>query len=259
MPVILLGSPLNPLSAVAARHFHERGELSLVVLPAGLPSAWSGGALHALSLVLVGLRRCLAIVLRRLGVRRGDHYLSLREFLHAHPEVPTRIIRPLQADWDALLREVEARDACVVSCIFPFKIPTRAPSAGRMVNIHPGLLPENRGPNPYFWSLALGHAESGITYHVLTERFDEGPILHKVPFPVSPSFSEHRLEAMTAAALEDSLPAFWERLEELWTQVRPQSGGRYYPEPTAEARRKHRRRSVFTACRDRCPGRVPQE
>ena len=44
------------------------------------------------------------------------------------------------------------------------------------INLHPALLPRNRGPNPFFWSIFNGDAETGITAHRLTERMDAGDI-----------------------------------------------------------------------------------
>ncbi len=45
------------------------------------------------------------------------------------------------------------------------------------VNFHPALLPKNRGPNPYFWSIYLNQNVSGLTIHYMNEFFDKGDIL----------------------------------------------------------------------------------
>ena len=45
------------------------------------------------------------------------------------------------------------------------------------VNFHPALLPKNRGPNPYFWSIYLNQNVSGLTIHYMNEFFDRGDIL----------------------------------------------------------------------------------
>jgi methionyl-tRNA formyltransferase len=49
--------------------------------------------------------------------------------------------------------------------------------APRAFGVHPSLLPRHRGPDPYFWSLARRDAETGVTAHVLTPRYDDGAIL----------------------------------------------------------------------------------
>ena len=46
-----------------------------------------------------------------------------------------------------------------------------------MVNVHPSLLPKYRGPNPYLQTILHGEKKSGVTFHLMTEKFDCGPIL----------------------------------------------------------------------------------
>lgn len=53
-----------------------------------------------------------------------------------------------------------------------FNLPTVA-----SVNVHPSLLPKYRGPNPYLQSILHGEKYSGVTLHLVTEKFDNGPIL----------------------------------------------------------------------------------
>jgi methionyl-tRNA formyltransferase len=45
------------------------------------------------------------------------------------------------------------------------------------INLHPSLLPRNRGANPFFWSIRNGDTETGVTAHVLTEELDAGAIV----------------------------------------------------------------------------------
>lgn len=45
------------------------------------------------------------------------------------------------------------------------------------VNRHTGLLPKYRGVWPVFWALLNGDKECGITFHMMTEEIDDGPIL----------------------------------------------------------------------------------
>ena len=48
---------------------------------------------------------------------------------------------------------------------------------GRMLNIHPSLLPLYPGLDTHARALAAGDAEAGCTVHIVTEGMDEGPIL----------------------------------------------------------------------------------
>lgn len=45
------------------------------------------------------------------------------------------------------------------------------------INCHPSLLPKYRGPNPYMRVIMNGEKETGITFHLMDENLDTGPIL----------------------------------------------------------------------------------
>ena len=45
------------------------------------------------------------------------------------------------------------------------------------INIHPSLLPKYRGPNPYSRAIMFGEEKTGITFHLINEKFDAGAIL----------------------------------------------------------------------------------
>lgn len=55
---------------------------------------------------------------------------------------------------------------------------------GRMLNIHPSLLPKYPGLDTHARALAAGDAEAGCTVHLVTEGVDEGPILARQAVPV---------------------------------------------------------------------------
>lgn len=66
---------------------------------------------------------------------------------------------------------------------------TLAAFEGRMLNIHPALLPRHGGPgmygiHPHEAVIAAGDAESGATVHAVTADYDEGPILKQRRVPV---------------------------------------------------------------------------
>lgn len=56
--------------------------------------------------------------------------------------------------------------------------------AGRMLNIHPSLLPKYPGLDTHARALAAGDAEAGCTVHVVTEGVDEGPVLDQAAVPI---------------------------------------------------------------------------
>ena len=45
------------------------------------------------------------------------------------------------------------------------------------INIHPSLLPRNRGCNPVQWGIINGDTEGGVSLHQITSGIDEGPII----------------------------------------------------------------------------------
>lgn len=56
--------------------------------------------------------------------------------------------------------------------------------AGRMLNIHPSLLPKYPGLDTHARAIAVGDAEAGCTVHLVTEGVDEGPVLGQARVPV---------------------------------------------------------------------------
>lgn len=52
------------------------------------------------------------------------------------------------------------------------------------INAHPALLPRYRGPNPYLQCIKHLEKESGVTFHLMDENFDTGPILHQKIIPI---------------------------------------------------------------------------
>lgn len=58
--------------------------------------------------------------------------------------------------------------------------------AGRMLNIHPSLLPKYPGLHTHARALAAGDAEAGCTVHEVTAELDAGPILGQARVPVLP-------------------------------------------------------------------------
>lgn len=64
---------------------------------------------------------------------------------------------------------------------------------GRIVNIHPSLLPAFPGADAVGQALAHGVAVSGVTVHFVDEQVDHGPIIAQVPVEVFPEDSEDSL------------------------------------------------------------------
>jgi len=67
--------------------------------------------------------------------------------------------------------------------------------AGRMLNIHPSLLPRYRGLHTHARALAAGDAEAGCTVHEVTAELDAGPVLGQARVQVMPHDTEASLAA----------------------------------------------------------------
>lgn len=67
--------------------------------------------------------------------------------------------------------------------------------AGRMINIHPALLPAFTGLNTHARALATGVKVHGCTVHWVTPTIDEGPIIIQAAVPVRPDDTETTLAA----------------------------------------------------------------
>ena len=69
------------------------------------------------------------------------------------------------------------------------------PWEGRMLNIHPSLLPKYKGLHTHARALEAGDAEAGCTVHLVTPELDDGPILGQARVPIMPGDTEATLAA----------------------------------------------------------------
>jgi phosphoribosylglycinamide formyltransferase 1 len=89
--------------------------------------------------------------------------------------------------------------------------------AGAILNIHPALLPRFGGPGMYGIRvheavLASGEPETGVTVHLVTERYDEGDILAQERVPVLPGDTP---ESLQRRVLETEHDLYWRVIRKL--------------------------------------------
>jgi formyltetrahydrofolate-dependent phosphoribosylglycinamide formyltransferase len=70
---------------------------------------------------------------------------------------------------------------------------------GRMINIHPSLLPHFPGVDTHARALAAGHGQHGCTVHWVTEGVDAGPVIDQAEVPV---LEGDTVETLAARVLE---------------------------------------------------------
>jgi phosphoribosylglycinamide formyltransferase-1 len=66
---------------------------------------------------------------------------------------------------------------------------------GRMINIHPSLLPAHKGLHTHERALAEGAAVHGCSVHLVTPELDGGPVLMQAEVPVLPGDTPESLAA----------------------------------------------------------------
>ena len=83
--------------------------------------------------------------------------------------------------------------------------------AGRMLNIHPSLLPLYPGLHTHQRALEAGDTQAGCTVHEVTPILDDGPILGQARVPVLPGDTAETLAARVLAQEHRLYPAVLRR------------------------------------------------
>jgi phosphoribosylglycinamide formyltransferase-1 len=117
---------------------------------------------------------------------------------------PSRSDRDLaMADW------LQERGVEVVACAGYMHLLTPAfleRFPGRVVNVHPSLLPAFPGAHAIADALAAGVPETGVTVHLVDEGLDTGPVLLQERVPILPQDSEETLLERVHAVEHRLLP-----------------------------------------------------
>ena len=85
---------------------------------------------------------------------------------------------------------------------------------GRILNIHPSLLPKYPGLHTHRRALEAGDAQAGCTVHEVTAELDAGPILGQGRVPVLPGDTEDTLAARVLTMEHQLYPAVLRRVAE---------------------------------------------
>ncbi len=138
---------------------------------------------------------------------------GIATYAKAHRGIP-------RAEFDALIdAELRAHDVEAVALAGYMRILSEgfvAGWAGRMINIHPSLLPLYKGLHTHERAIAAGDATAGCSVHLVTAGLDEGPVLAQAEVPILPGdtpdtlaarvlVEEHRLYPRALAALVRTL------------------------------------------------------
>ena len=78
--------------------------------------------------------------------------------------------------------------------------------SGRILNIHPSLLPKYRGLDTHARAIEAGDRVSGCSVHIVTEELDAGEVLGQAEVPVEPGDTPASLEQRVLAAEHQLYP-----------------------------------------------------
>lgn len=105
-----------------------------------------------------------------------------------------------EAALDAALRDANAEIIALAGYMRLLSDDFVARWAGRIINIHPSLLPNYKGLDTHARAIAAGDAMAGCSVHVVTEELDGGEVLGKAEVPILPDDTAETLAARVLAA-----------------------------------------------------------
>lgn len=92
------------------------------------------------------------------------------------------------------------RPDVVCAACFPRRVPNAIldlPPLG-CLNVHPSLLPLNRGPAPLFWTFRAGARTTGVTVHIMSGQIDAGDIIEQARIAVPDGVTGEEMERRCA-------------------------------------------------------------
>lgn len=134
--------------------------------------------------------------------------------------IPTAVVdhRPFKDDREAFqaaltatLEQAQPDILCLAGFMRVLTASFVTPWRGRMLNIHPSLLPKYRGLHTHARALEAGDAEHGCTVHEVTPELDEGPILGQARVPVEANDTPESLAARVLVMEHRLYPAVLRR------------------------------------------------
>jgi phosphoribosylglycinamide formyltransferase-1 len=111
----------------------------------------------------------------------------------SHKDFPTR--ESFDDHIQSVLDGWGAEIVCLAGFMRIFSTAFAARWTGRMLNIHPSLLPLYKGLRPHEQALAAGATEHGCTVHWVIPELDDGPAILKARVPVLPGDTPDSLAA----------------------------------------------------------------
>ena len=130
---------------------------------------------------------------------------GVRARLIDHKRYATR--EAFDAALDEALREADIELVCLAGFMRMLTPGFTKAWEGRMINIHPSLLPAFPGLHTHRRAIEAGMAEHGCTIHFVTAELDAGPTVLQARVPVLPGDDEATLAARVLAEEHKLYPA----------------------------------------------------
>ncbi|BAE51651.1 phosphoribosylglycinamide formyltransferase [Paramagnetospirillum magneticum] len=124
-----------------------------------------------------------------------------------HKGFPSR--EAFDAEMDKALRAAGIEIVCLAGFMRLLSTPFAEGWRGRMINIHPALLPSFKGLHTHARAIEAGVKLHGCTVHLVTPELDDGPILVQKAVPVLAQDDE---DSLAARVLEQEHKAYPEAL-----------------------------------------------
>ena len=146
--------------------------------------------------------------------------LQFAQGLNILTQVVDRKNYSTRESFDAALNEyLQTQKLDVIACAGFMRIMTPVlldPWAGKMINIHPSLLPLYKGTHTHERALADGAKIHGCTVHYVTAELDSGPIIAQAEVPV---LADDTPETLSARVLAEEHKLYPKALAMLARQV----------------------------------------
>jgi phosphoribosylglycinamide formyltransferase-1 len=109
------------------------------------------------------------------------------------------------AELDAALREAGVEIVCLAGFMRILSDGFARAWEGKLINIHPSLLPSYRGTRVHERVIEAGEAQSGASVHFVVPELDAGPVIAQASVPVHPNDTS---EALADRVLEIELKLY---------------------------------------------------
>jgi len=144
-----------------------------------------------------GIALVISNVAGAAGLERADA-AGVPTLVISHKDFPSR--ETFDARMDAALRAAGIELVCLAGFMRLLSDGFVTGWRGKMINIHPSLLPSFKGMHTHAQALAAGVEQHGCTVHYVTPALDDGPIIAQAAVPVLAGDTEETLAARVLEA-----------------------------------------------------------